>query len=195
MRDLKDLLNAKIESADKTLGVRIEALKELVQQYQIEQKAATSTAEEEREKAAQALRESLGREIATGDENLRQHIDHQRDQIDQAFKASTTAISKAETATEKRFDSVQRNHELLQDHTDRLLPRELFDTTIGEVRERGQTNLDLIQALALRMTEMEARGGGEKDHAAELRSSLAIGIAAMSGIAAVAAALIALFMN
>jgi hypothetical protein len=42
---------------------------------------------------------------------------------------------------------------------------------------------------------MEARGGGEKDHAADMKSTLAIGVAIMGAIGSLVIGLIALFLT
>jgi len=206
MLDLRAYLIAKIEAADTRLGERIEALAELTEQYQREQKYALETATAEREKsaatlreevraAAEVLRETTAREIFAGDENLRQHIGHQAEQVKLQNDAQKEAIEKAEAATERRFEAVDRGQRLLQENADKLLPREQFEVVSTELREGRADNRELIQALALRMTEMEARGGGEKDHAADLKSSLAIGVAVISVLAATIIGLMAMFLN
>jgi hypothetical protein len=181
---LRDLLMAHTTHGDEAILQRIASLKEYVEQYQRLRHDQDVSAEQEREKAASALREALTHQIQTGDENLRQHVDHQKEQVGAAFAASKEAIDKAEHANDKRFEAL---------NSAGLVPREIFEATAHELRERGSTNVELIQGLSLRMTEMEARGGGEKDHAAELRATLALGAALISVVASVSLGLIALF--
>jgi hypothetical protein len=93
-----------------------------------EHRHAEAIAEQEREKAAVALRAELARAIDEGDRNLRGHIQQQVEQIGAALQsaerlettrfdslrrgmelittAAADAINKAEQANDKRFDAI-----------------------------------------------------------------------------------------
>lgn len=113
--------------------------------------AALLVAEQEREKAAQALAAALAKQIDAGDEALRDHIGQQVHQINAALAAiqremeltseyQQTAIAKAETATEKRFESVNEFRAQLASQTDSFLPREVAESQFAELR-RSITDL------------------------------------------------------
>lgn len=103
-------------------------LREYVEAIFEEFRRAVVVAEQEREKAARALRMELERSIAEGDRNLRDHIENQVQQIRGALiaadmlevqrveavqretklihEASEKAIAKADAADEKRFEAM-----------------------------------------------------------------------------------------
>lgn len=105
-----------------------EQIKEFIEAILDEQRRGMIVAEQEREKAAKALRIELERAINQGDEALRDHISNQIAQLaaalvsadmleqerirtvtarlDTQFDAAQKAIAKADTATEKRFEGV-----------------------------------------------------------------------------------------
>lgn len=100
----------------------------------------------EREKVAQALAVSFARQIEQGDLALREHIDQQIGQIQAALlsveklmaqrhESSERAIAKAESATERRFDSVNEFRAQLSDQTRTFLPREVAETQFAEIRK------------------------------------------------------------
>ncbi len=100
-----------------------------------EHQEAMRLAEQEREKAAAALRASLEREIASGDARLTDHIDHQVEQVkqgltslqlllaerdgrmDDRFVAHREAIEKAEYSLNKRLESMNEFRDQLKDQT------------------------------------------------------------------------------
>jgi hypothetical protein len=122
---------------------------------------------------------------------MQQHQTMQKDQIDYAFRAAKEAITEQKSTNNALFEEQRRALELLRTNLGSVVTKDSFSVVESELRDGNATTLKLIQDLATRQTAMESRGGGEKDHAAELRSTLAIGIAAMSGIAAVAGILMA----
>jgi hypothetical protein len=199
----------RFDSLDKLYDFRISSLKELLEQYNIEQEKAVQTATEERansadtlrneqqraldkadqerERAALALSQTLARQIESGDTNLRMHIEAQiaqvhaniqaqKDLVDTTFDASKEAIRKAENANEKRFESINDFRAQLGDQQRQLVPRELFEQAQVEHRRRSDALTDLVQNTSTRVAEIEARGGGEKDQAADFKSTVAIGI-------------------
>jgi hypothetical protein len=151
--DLEKYLSDRIEGGDRELGLKIDGLKELMQQHQRMQK----------------------------------------DQIDYAFRAAKEAITEQKFTNNSLFEEQRRALELLRTTLGSVVTKDSFSVVESELRDGNATTLKLIQDLATRQTAMESRGGGEKDHAAELRSTLAIGISMMSGVAAIAGVLIAVF--
>lgn len=124
----------------RTLKAYIEAILE-------EQRRAIHTADEEREKSAQIVREALSQQITAADAALSQHIGEQIRQVrqvielngkavDAAFAASEKAILKAETAAERRFESVNEFRAQLADQTQTFMPREVAEAKIDEVGKK-----------------------------------------------------------
>jgi hypothetical protein len=153
IQDLEKYLHGKAEGGDRETNLKLNGLKDLMQQHQTMQK----------------------------------------DQIDYAFRAAKEAISEQKSTNNALFEEQRRALELLRSNLSSVVTKDSFSVVESELRDGNATTLKLIQDLATRQTAMESRGGGEKDHAAELRSTLAIGISAMSGVAAVSGVLIAVF--
>lgn len=124
----------------RTLKAYIEAILE-------EQRRAINTADAEREKSAQIVREALSQQISAADAALAQHIGEQIRQVrqvielngravDAAFAASEKAILKAETAAERRFESVNEFRAQLADQTQTFMPREVAEAKIGDLAKK-----------------------------------------------------------
>lgn len=112
----------------------------------VEREKAAQALATEREKVAQALAVSFARQIEQGDQALREHIDQQIGQIQAALtsveklmaqrhESSERAIAKAESATERRFDSVNEFRSQLSDQSNTFLPREVADAQFAEIRK------------------------------------------------------------
>jgi hypothetical protein len=155
-----------------------------------EQQRALAKADVEREKSADVLRSQLEQQIESGDQNLLLHIDNQKEQVASAFNASEKAIAKAEAANEKRFEAVNEFRAQLRDQQSQFVLRELFESTQHDMNRRLELQGRISQEQSIRLTEMEARGGGEKDHAADLKSTLAVGASITFGILSIAAVLL-----
>jgi CHASE3 domain sensor protein len=61
-----------------------------------------------------------------------------------ALAASEKAISKAETANERRFDSVNAFRQTLTDQAASFVTREVFDEAMKTIRERQQETTDRV---------------------------------------------------
>lgn len=149
-------------------------LREFFEAVLDEQRRGMVVAEQEREKAAKALRDELARAIEEGDKALRDHILQQVHQIRAALEAANIleverfnqaqahidataataeqhvaqlrrereivtgaqmeAIQKAESATEKRFESVNEFRAQLNDVIGQFMPREVADAQFSELR-------------------------------------------------------------
>ena len=73
--------------------------------------------------------------------------------IDQRFEDMHTAVSKAETAHEKRFDSINEFRAQLRDQQVTFMPR-------PEAEKSIQANAEKIDSLQARMDRNEGRGNG-----------------------------------
>ena len=149
-----------VDIAAEDQGTQSVSVKEFIVAILDEQRRGMVVAEQEREKAASALRVELDRAIREGDERLREHIQTQFKQVEAALKSanelevtrvtalrdqlagihrevelvnqlSEKAITKAEMATEKRFESVNEFRAQLSSQTEEFLRRETFDTTVN----------------------------------------------------------------
>jgi hypothetical protein len=114
--------------------------------------------------------------------------------VDATFDASKEAITKAENANERRFDAVNEFRSQLNDQQAQFVLREVFDQSLADARRRSDALTELIQQLSVRLTEIEARGVGEKDYAAESKSQMAIGIAGAGLFVSIAISLINVFI-
>ena len=84
--------------------------------------------------------------------------------INAAFAAQQAAVSKAEIATEKRFESVNEFRAQLTDQAGRFVTRNETDSVISAVRSEMQSaadrNAERIQEIANRMNRSEGKGAG-----------------------------------
>jgi len=137
---------------------------------------------EQRDKAVEVLATSLKQQVDTGDENLRQHIANQIDQIKQALlsadklmearlgtldqqiksvhreidietSATRAAVQKADTATEKRFESVNEFRAQMADAAAQYITRR-------EVEALVNTNAGKISDITDRINRNEGKGSG-----------------------------------
>lgn len=94
-----------------------------------------------------AMQVSVNERMNEGDAHLRQHIDQQVVQIQQALDAarrefdtvhssSEKAIQKAENAADKRFEGVNKFREQLNDQAKEFMPRELATAQFDEFRKQ-----------------------------------------------------------
>lgn len=168
----------------------LETLKQYFEAILEEQRLAIRTADEEREKSAAIVRESLREQITAADLALAQHVNEQVQQIRQiielnqlaveaAFAASEKAISKAEAAAEKRFESVNEFRGQLSDQTKTFLPRETFEAFVNSIN-------DYKEATSKALTLREGQSKGSSDLRYVIFASGAF-VAAVVGIVVVIA--------
>lgn len=151
-------------------------LREYIEGIFEEQRRGLLVAEEEREKAAKALRAELARAIDEGDDRLREHIDQQFKQINAALEsaekleieriakvssdiksvareiriaadASSAAIIKAEVATDKRLEGLNELRHVVSDAQAHFLPREVAEAQFTELRRAISEISDKINKL------------------------------------------------
>ena len=152
-------------------NVAVVSLRDYVEAIFEEQRRGMLVAEDEREKAAKALRDELARAIEEGDRALREHISQQVAQIREALESANKlevariegvrretslilesnkeAVTKAEVATEKRFESVNewrdqsadRERSQQEDRAaleSKFAPREVVDAQLEGLRRELQ---------------------------------------------------------
>jgi hypothetical protein len=105
-------------------------------------------------------------------DTLKQYYDQrmidQEKAVAAAFDASNKAIEKSETASEKRFASVNEFRQTLTDQATTFLPRQEADRVTA-------SNAEKIQALTDRLNRMDAQGEGSKITMGKLSAMLAAG--------------------
>lgn len=215
--NLRESADFKLEMAQQILQTRIDGLEAALHQYMKLHESATLIAAEEREKAAAALREaeyralqraevetekaaaalrfSMSQQVQAGDQNLLLHIEAQKEQVKLAFESSEKAIEKAEQATNDRFHSVNEFRAQLNDQAQQFVLREVYDQNSTDVRRRQDALLELVQSVSTRVTEIEARGTGQTDQAAGVRSTLAIVVAVAAVLASAGIGILALVIG
>ena len=102
------------------------------------------------------LHEHLDVRMADKDVRDQQRFDAQSQAIAAALQAAKEAVAKAETATEKRFESVNEFRAQLADLVARLLPRNEYDTA-------HQALIEKISDLASRIDRTEGKATGGRD--------------------------------
>jgi len=136
----------------------------------------------QRDRAVEVLAESLKQQVNVGDDNLRQHISNQVDQIKQALEAANklmdarlgtldqqiksvhreidietdatrTAVQKAETATEKRFESVNEFRAQMADQSALFISRREVEASVNAISEK-------VAAITDRINRSEGKGSG-----------------------------------
>lgn len=153
-----------------------------------EQRLAMDMATVEREKAAQILRDGLLHQIESGDHALEHHIQEQvrqirtiiemgSAQVQAAFDASEKAILKAETATERRFESVNEFRAQLASQTASFMPREVAEARFDQH--------------AARIAELDKKASAAAGKSAGVSASVGL----MIGASAVVISIVVVFVN
>ncbi len=97
--------------------------------------------------------------------------------VSSALETSEKAIVKAESATEKRFDSVNEFRATLADQATKLLPRAEFDVQHAALTDRVQLNENRFGTLQKDLSSIHA-------HSVGMRETLSYMVAAASAIVA-----------
>ena len=136
-----------------------------------------------------ALRELLETRIGSLDRILSRRMDDAGKAIDAALVSAEKAVTKAETASERRFDSVNEFRKALSDQTATFIPRAEYDTAHASLSDRVTANADRMAALELRLTSRLDLGQGADTGTAsahnEQRLNTSQVIAALATLAAV----------
>jgi len=102
------------------------------------------------------LHEHLSVRLAEKDQRDQQRFDAQSQAIKDALQAAKEAVAKAETATERRFESVNEFRAQLADLVARLLPRTEYDAAQKALIEK-------IDSVASRLDRAEGTKTGGRD--------------------------------
>jgi hypothetical protein len=175
--------NQRIVDLERFLQAQINSVRELGEQYHSTQQRALEVASDEREKSAEQLRKQLVERMDALNRALTQQIEHQAEQRRFQLDAQREGMAKAEANNEKRFQQFDQLWQEMREARNSAIPREVVEKDSAEARRRSEAMLELINSQSMRITEIEARGGGEKDHAADLKSTVAVGVAIVAVIA------------
>jgi hypothetical protein len=121
--------------------------------------------------------------------------------LDAAFKAAEQAVAvalanaekatvKAETAADKRFESVNEFREALTDQTATFLPRIEYDTAHQALADRITANAERVAALELRLTSRLDLGQGSDEGDQHRRAESRLNISAVVAVVAVVVAIV-----
>jgi hypothetical protein len=94
--------------------------------------------------------------LAQMDLRYQQRFDAQTLAINAALQAAKEAVTKAETATERRFEGVNEFRKTLADQSSTFLPRPEYNAAHGAITEH-------IRGLAERMNRADGRSTGHSD--------------------------------
>jgi hypothetical protein len=101
----------------------------------------------------ETLRVHLQSQIAALDRLTEARSLAQDERVALALTSAQTAVTKAETATEKRFESVNEFRRTLSDQTQEFVTRREFE----QIRD---TNAERIREMQTRLDKTEGRSGG-----------------------------------
>lgn len=83
------------------------------------------------------LREHLQALLVEADKRNQQRFDGQEKAVSAALQAAKEAVTKAETAAEKRFDSVNEFRQQLSDQAASFMPRREAEQRLGVLEAQG----------------------------------------------------------
>lgn len=115
-----------------------------------EMRRAGRMADEEREKSAQALRDSLDRAIHDGDDRLLDHITNQIAQVKAALDAERRGQDKFEHTVEKQFAQVNEFRGALDDLGKSMATRRELETLSSSVSET-------LKEIQVQISELRSR--------------------------------------
>lgn len=111
-----------------------------------------------------SLKEYFERILAEKDAAYAQRFEAQEKAVEAALIAQKEAVQKAETAAEKRFDSVNEFRAQLSDQATTFMPRREAESSMRAMTEKyeqlAKTNADNIDALERRQDRNEGRSSG-----------------------------------
>ena len=135
------------------------------------------------------LREHLTQRII--DQGLR--MDRRMDDADKAIQAALIsaekAVTKAEEATQRRFEGVNEFRAALADQTATFIPRAEFDAAVEAASARITANAERLGALELRIQSRLDLGEGTSSGAAGSRTEQRLNISQVIAALAVAVAI------
>jgi hypothetical protein len=124
-----------------------------------------------------SLREYLIALIHAAEQRSDARFESMKDQVDAAFRSSQEAISKAELASDKRFESVNEFRAVLSDQQRDLVTRQVLSSVQEKLEEAIRRNRDDLVALEKRLTLREGQTIGSRITGGVLVTVITVGIA------------------
>jgi hypothetical protein len=109
-----------------------------------------------------SLREHLTVLIDSFERRSDERFEAMKQMVDTAFSTAQTAIDKADTATEKRFEGVNEFRAQLSDQATRFVTREVMDALADKLLSQIERNRQDLDALAKRVDLREGQSIGTK---------------------------------
>lgn len=132
---IKEFIEAILDEKDRALKMADDEREKAAAALRNEQQRADDRAAEERERAAANLRIELARAIQEGDDRLREHIANQVLQIQAALESALRATDKFEETVKERFAQVNEFRAALDDLGKQMATRREMETAVGNLAE------------------------------------------------------------
>ncbi len=97
------------------------------------------------------------------DERYKQRAMSQDEAVKSALETSEKAITKAESATERRFEGVNEFRQTLADQASTLMPRAEYNAQHKALEEKVAASENRINEIQTAQISLLARGGGLKE--------------------------------
>lgn len=132
-----------------------------------------------------SLREYLDARITAVEKAATARAEAQDKSVSAALAAAQAAVQKAESASEKRFESVNEFRSTLADQARLLMPRNESEALHNAARERNEGAFaamnERLTAISARVAAFEAQGEGKKMGWASIVSVIAV-ITSVAGL-------------
>lgn len=130
----------------------------------------------------ESLRVHLQRQLDQMDQHNLERFQAQQRAVDLAINSAREATSKAERATELRFNSVNEFRETLADQVTQFVTRAQFEEAQRGIAESRQTLVDRLERINSYQVKTEGAKEGTKDQTDHSRANLAIVLTILVGL-------------
>jgi hypothetical protein len=161
-------IERRIEANDRAIRREIDLLREiLTERYNVQTKAVEAAFQAQQTAIAAALaaaEKAVDRQADQLQREFHEHLVQYRHEVTLAFEASDRAISKAETATEKRFESVNEFRAQLNDQATKFLGRAEYDAAhsslVAKVEELAKHQSEHLGEVTRRLDLNQGKSAG-----------------------------------
>jgi hypothetical protein len=126
-----------------------------------------------------SLREYLIALIHAAEQRSDARFESMKEQVDAAFRSSQEAISKAELASDKRFESVNEFRAVLADQQRDLITRQVLNSVSDKLEAAISRNREDLDQLARRVDLREGQTIGSRITGGVLVTVLTVGVAVL----------------
>ncbi len=124
-----------------------------------------------------SLREYLTALIMASEERSNARFEAMKETVETAFATAQTAITKADAATEKRFEGVNEFRAALADQTANNISRETLDAVVSKLEAQINRNREDLDALSKRIDIRQGELDGSRVTVGNLIAIVSVGIA------------------